>query len=195
LPARARAGAAGLGDRDADRRRVALPLGGVAPSARRTAEQLGEGAGERGLTREAEHAGGDRAVGADEEALRDRAHAERARYRPAVVDGLRPRRLFLFHERARVGGDVLVGDPDHRKVLRAVVAERLLEQGELLAAGVAPRRPEVHDHGPAAIVGEALVAVPIERRELEVRGGGADLAARAADGAGMRRAAAVRTVA
>ncbi len=187
--------AARLGHRDADRRRVPVPVGGVEPSARRTAEQLREGARERGLAREAEDAGRNRAVGADEEALRDRAHAERARNRAAVVDALGPRGLFLFHERARVGGDVLVGHPDHGEVLRAVVAERLLEEGELLAARVAPRRPEVHDHGPAAIVGEALVAVPVEGRELEVRCGGADLGARAADGAGTHRAAAVRTAA
>ncbi len=49
VPARARARAARVGDRGAGRRRVASAGRSSAPSARRPAEQLGEGTGERGL--------------------------------------------------------------------------------------------------------------------------------------------------
>jgi len=70
----------------------------------------------------------------------------------AVVTREGPLGVLVLHEPPRVRRDVAVRHADDRQVVAPVLRPRVGEERELLATRVAPRCPEVHDHGAAAVV-------------------------------------------
>src|SRR5207249_12302557 len=81
----------------------------------------------------------------------------------------RIRQAVYAHKPARIAGIVVRVDADDDQALRPVPGPRSLEQGRLVTAGPAPRRPEVDRHDLAAKRGERKRAGGIETREAQRR--------------------------
>ena len=104
--------------------------------------------------------------GVDQEALRQLDGAVVAYVFPAGVTQTGVGEVVFVDELERFGGDVLVGDPEHGRVVAFQLALQPLHRGRLGLAGRAPRRPEVQHHDPPAVGGERAVAAADKERQL-----------------------------